>query len=236
MLERGYLEILTPVADADTPVARHMRAALARHPGVHLVAFTVADAETDASRLRHAGFDLSPTVNLRRTIEGEDGERVEVAFTVIRPVLGSIPEGRMQVLTHHTPGPMWQSRYLPRDNAILALSGVVFAVSDPAASADRLGRLTGRPSAAEPKSPDGRRIELDRGRLIFLTTEDFTTVTGEIPPPAPAIAAIELVSSNLDATQAMLSAAGIVPRRLATEALVVPAMAAAGCALLIREG
>jgi Glyoxalase-like domain len=52
MLEQGYLEILTPVDDIDTPVARHMRAMLAeRGPGVHLVALAVADATRKAEAL-----------------------------------------------------------------------------------------------------------------------------------------------------------------------------------------
>src|SRR5947209_12785226 len=42
MLSRGYIEALFKTAD--TPLGRELDAALARHPGVHLAAFAVADA------------------------------------------------------------------------------------------------------------------------------------------------------------------------------------------------
>ncbi len=116
MLERGYLEILTPVAGADAA----------------------------AERLAGAGFRLQATVHLHRTIEGADGSAVQVAFTVVRPRFGSIPGGRLQVLTHLSPEHLWQARYIARDNAITGLSEAVLAVRDPAASVGRLTRFTGR--------------------------------------------------------------------------------------------
>ena len=91
MLEGGYLEILTPVAGVDTPLSRHMAGCIARNPGVHLIAFTVADAERDAGRVAAAGFDLQPTVHLRRTIEGNDGSETEVSFTVMRASVSDDP-------------------------------------------------------------------------------------------------------------------------------------------------
>jgi hypothetical protein len=231
MLEVGYLEILTPVAGADTPVARHMRGELARHPGVHLVAFTVADADAEPARLAAAGFALSPTVNLRRTIEAEDGGEVEVAFTVVRPVLGSIPEGRMQVLTHHTPEHMWQRRYVAREADIAALTGVVFACADPAESAERLGRLTGRAPVAE--SDGSHVVTLDRGRLVFVKPTAGARLVGEPERPAPLIAAVELASTDLARTERVLAARGVSLRRSVDGRLVVPAEDAAGTALLI---
>ncbi|MFZ4806479.1 MAG: VOC family protein [Hyphomicrobiaceae bacterium] len=232
MLARGYLEILTPVGDADTPVARHMRAALARHTGVHLIAFTVADAAADAVRLTTAGFALSPTVNLRRTIEAEDGSTVEVAFTVVRPVLGSIPEGRMQVLTHHTPDHMWQARYLPTANAITALTGAVIAVPDVVDSAARLGRLVDRVAAP---GPEGMEITLDRGRLLLVTPDAAVGVTGAAPAVVPSVVAVELASHDLGQTARFLAARGLAHAASGGDRLLVPAEAAAGVAVIIRQ-
>jgi len=232
MLARGYLEILTPVGDADTPVARHMRASLTRHTGVHLIAFTVADASVDAVRLATAGFALSPTVNLRRTVEAEDGTTVEVAFTVVRPVLGSIPEGRMQVLTHHTPDHMWQTRYLPTANAITALTGAVIAVPDVVDSAARLGRLVDRVAAA---APEGMEITLDRGRLLLVTPHGARRLTGAPPASVPSVMAVELASRDLDQTARVLASHGVPIRFEAGERLTVPASAAAGVTVIVRQ-
>src|SRR5215831_12816452 len=49
MFARGYVEILFKTSDA--PLAREFEAGLARHPGVHLMAFAVADAAAARRRL-----------------------------------------------------------------------------------------------------------------------------------------------------------------------------------------
>ena len=145
MLEQGYLEILTPVGDVDTPVARHMRATLAaRGAGVHLIALTVADAARKAAALAASGFTLQPTVNLRRTLEAANGDNAEVAFTVIRPAFEQFPECRMQVLTHHTPEHMWQARYMAQPNGIVGLDGVALEVPDVAETSARIAKVAGK--------------------------------------------------------------------------------------------
>ncbi len=209
MLPSGYLEILTSVAGADTDVTRHLRACIERHVGVHLVAFTVADAETEAERLRHAGFDILPTVNLRRTIEAEDSGEAEVAFTVIRARLGSIPEGRIQTISHHTPEHMWQRRYLAAANGIHGLSEVIFAVDAPGESAERLARFTDRPITVEGGEPI---VRLDRGHLRFLTPDAVAHGYGGLSaPPPPAVAGLVFDSTDIAKARSFLRARGIRP-------------------------
>ena len=144
MLPTGYLEVLTPVDGASSPVAKHVKACIARHVGVHLVAFTVADAEAKARALAKSGFTVQPPVHLRRTIEAADGRKVEVAFTVVRPAFDHFPEGRVQVLAHHTPDHMWQSRYFPTASPYEALVEVAYVVDDPVETAERFARFPGR--------------------------------------------------------------------------------------------
>src|SRR5687768_6207273 len=54
MFSRGYMEVLFKTAD--TPLGLEFEAALTGHSGVHLVAFSVADAEGAHRRLTEAGF------------------------------------------------------------------------------------------------------------------------------------------------------------------------------------
>ena len=49
MLRSGYIEFLTPVAD--TPLAAQLRTSIARHVGVHLIAFGTVAPESDHARL-----------------------------------------------------------------------------------------------------------------------------------------------------------------------------------------
>ena len=54
MFSRGYIEVLFKTSD--TPLSREFDAALARHAGLHLAAFAVADAEKAHRRLAADGF------------------------------------------------------------------------------------------------------------------------------------------------------------------------------------
>ena len=71
MLSRGYIEVLFKTAD--TLLGREFDAALARHAGLHLAAFAVADAEkahqrlaADGFRVRAAGAHAAPGRNRSR--------------------------------------------------------------------------------------------------------------------------------------------------------------------------
>src|SRR5215469_14877801 len=81
MLDRGYLEILFKTAD--TPLSGEFDAAVARHRGVHLAAFAVADAAAMHARLGQAGFRVQPLVTMQRPVSTGAGEDV-AAFSVVR--------------------------------------------------------------------------------------------------------------------------------------------------------
>ena len=232
MLERGYLEILTPVAGTDTPVSRHMRACLAEHEGVHLAAFTVADAESEAASLANRGFSVMPTVHLRRSVETAGGGTGEVAFTVIRAELGSVPEGRLQTLTHHTPELMWQPRHVAGDNGFRALSGLVWASRDPAASAARLARYTNRPAR---ETPGGWKIALERGTLAILDPAEAEARYGPgLPDADPAVVAV-LFRGSVARASDRLDAAGVAVRHESAAHLIVPPAEAVGVALALHD-
>ncbi len=90
MFSRGYIEVLFKTAD--TPLGREFDAALAGHAGVHLAAFSVADAEGAHRRLTEAGFAMRPLVQFQRPVETVTGPDV-AAFTVVRLERGAMAEG-----------------------------------------------------------------------------------------------------------------------------------------------
>jgi hypothetical protein len=231
VLERGYLEFLGAVPGSDTAVARHLRDEMARYVGVHLTAFAVSDAAAEVTRLEEAGFELQPLVNLRREVEGADGNPAEAAFTVLRAAFGSIPEGRMQTLTHHTPEHVWQERFMTAENAVSGLAGVVYAVEDPAQSAARLSAFTGRPATGD---DPGETVALDRGWLKFYRPGDLSEFCGLRSIHPPAVAAIGLTSSDLAQTRGFLSAQGVGLLRDEPDRLVIGPEDAAGCALIVE--
>lgn len=230
MLERGYLELLTDVAGIATPLARDLRAARARYGGVHLLAFSCADADAQHARIAASGLALQPLVHLRRAVETAEGGSAVTAFSVIRTAPAAMAEGRIQMLVQETPALVWQDRFIARANAIDALTGVLLCVADPAEAASRFARFLGKPARREGGMI---RIALDRGAIAFAAPEQARAVIPRLVVPAlPFIAAVALRSRDLDATGRTLGAAA--DARGST--LWVPPDRAAGAWIAVTAG
>ena len=169
MLRSGYLEILAPLAS--TPIGRELRAGIDRYVGVHLLAFGSSDTKAEQARLEALGFPQRPVVALRREVETEGGGTATLRFTVGRAELGSMAEGRIQFLTHHTPEHLWQTRYLGHPNTAEDLAEVWIVVADLDEAAVRYSAYLGLP--ADRAGPGAAAIRLSRGRVSLFTAEAF---------------------------------------------------------------
>jgi hypothetical protein len=168
MFERGYAEVLFKTSE--TPLAREFDAMLEQRAGLHLAAFAVADAAAARQRLAANSFAVRDLVSMSRPAETEAGDET-ASFTIARVETGVMPEGRIQMLTHHTERTVWQKRWLSHPNSAIGLIDVVIAVADVEEAARRFARFTGR--AATP-NPGGALIRLDRGG-IYLVNHDRAT-------------------------------------------------------------
>ncbi len=173
MLGEGYLEFLAHTAD--TALGLEFRAALKRRAGLHLAAFGSADAAADHAALTAQGLEMRPLVHFSREVETETGT-AEAAFTVARLAPGAMPEGRVQVVTHHSVAAMWQDRWTHHPNGALALRSMVISAPDPEEAAARFARILHRPAE---RHGEGLRIGLDRGALEFLPEGAATALVGE---------------------------------------------------------
>jgi hypothetical protein len=174
MFERGYAEVLFKTAD--TPLARELDVMLEQHAGLHLAAFSVADAEAAHRRLASSGFAVRELVRMSRPVETEAGAGT-AAFTVARVEPGIMPEGRIQMLTHHTEQAVWQKRWLGHPNSAIGLLDVVIAVADVEEAAQRFARFTGRD--ATPTS-GGAVLQLDRGGVYLVNYDRITERLPEV--------------------------------------------------------
>jgi hypothetical protein len=199
MLTRGYIEVLFKTAD--TPLAQELDRALAHFSGVHLIAFCVSDAAKQSERLRVAGFQTSPIVELRRPLETESGT-AEAAFTVARVESGQMAEGRIQMLTHHTEDAVWQKRWLGHPNGAKGLLDAIVAVPDVTEADGRYARFIGRQSSA---SDFGRTFLLDRGAIQLTDARTFARLVPNVAVPGlPFIGAYALRTDSLTATANVL--------------------------------
>lgn len=231
MIELGYLEILCAMPDLDTPLTEELRAGLDRYTGLHLIAFTCADAPLEHARIAEAGFSPRPIVNLRRPLTADDGNDAMTAFSVIRLPPGEMAEGRIQMLTQETPETVWQPSLIARDNAIDALSGVVVCANDVAGSAARFARLLGRAATGNGAAAE---IVLDRGRVTIVSPDELTTlIPGAAVPADPFIAAVVLRSHDIRASREYLASRGIATHE-AAGALMVEANDAMGASIVIH--
>jgi hypothetical protein len=209
MLERGYLEFLFKTADA--PLGRELDAAIAHYAGVHLAAFSVADAAAAHGRLAAHGFRVRPLAEMQRPVDTGIGAGV-AAFTVARIASGEMAEGRIQILTHRTEDTVWQTRWLAHSNGSMALAGLVIAVADLEEAAHRFARFTGRGASA---SHLGRTIHLDRGRLELVPAEAFTSLLPDVTVPRlPFMGAYGLLVRSLGEAEAVLRRGDLHPRRI----------------------
>jgi hypothetical protein len=208
MFSRGYIEVLFKTAD--TALGRELEAALARHAGVHLAAFAMADAAAAHRRLASAGFRMQPLVHMQRPVETGGAPGI-AAFTLARLEAGQMPEGRIQILTHRTEAMVWQPRWLSHPNGAVALTDVIIAARDLEDVARRFARFTGRKAIP---SPSGEIIELDRGRVQLVSAEAFARKLPDVPIPSlPFVGAYGIRVASLAVTCDMLERNGLRTRR-----------------------
>jgi hypothetical protein len=230
MLGRGYLEVL--FRTADTPLGQELDAAMARYPGIHLVAFGVADAGSAHARLQQEGFRVRPLVDMQRPVETV-GEPGTAAFTVARLEPGEMPEGRIQLLTHRTEPMVWQPRWLAHPNGAVGLTSVTIAVGDVDEAARRFGRLTGRrprPSAL------GQTIGLDRGRVELVSAATFSQMLPQVPIPSlPFVGAYGIAVGSLEIVEQSLRQGGL-PSERRGQSLIAAFPPELGCGAWLFSG
>jgi len=204
MLSRGYIEVLFKTAD--TVLGREFNTALARYAGLHLAAFAVADARNAHERLAANGFRVRPLVRMQRPVETEAGDGT-AAFTIARVEPDAMPEGRMQMLTHHTEQAVWQKRWLSHPNSAVGLMDLVIAVADVGEAAQRFARFTGR---AATLVSCGAMLRLDRGGVLLVTHDALTEILPEIAMTrSPFIAGYAVSVRSLAAVERAMESGGL---------------------------
>ncbi len=231
MLEAGYLEVLTPIGD--TPIANEVRAALVRYTGLHLAAFSAEDVEQHRNRLVSAGFPQRASVNLARQSTTADGEACTLRFTVVRPEVGCLPEGRVQFLTHHTPDMLWQPRWLDHPNTARGLTDMLFCVTDPDEAGPRYERYLHR---AAHKIDGGFVVQTHRGRLTLLDPKRAATTLPDANIPCiPFMAAYAIECKALQSTRALLRANDVEFSQHKDGSLIVSSSPALGATIVFTE-
>lgn len=227
---QGYLEMLGPTVD--TPLSRQLRAQLDRYPGWHLIAFAANHPEENHERIGRDGFRPLPLVRLARPVPTDSGEET-CRFSVIRVPPEVMPEGRIQIVTHHTPELVWQARYQPQPNGAAALTGVLVCVDDPREACARFCRFVG----VEPvEGTDTWEMGLQEGRVVFIEGRRFRERYPDRELPCtPYIAEVSLRTDDLAATRRYLDGAGVRYETPDGDAVRIPGAEALGASFLFHQ-
>jgi hypothetical protein len=228
MLQRGYLEFLSPTGD--TLVANQLRSAIQRYVGVHLIAFGTADPVADHARLAKAGFGPLDPVALQREIDTEQG-RETARFTVVRVPPATMPEGRIQYCHQLTPRLLWQERWISHPNRASALAGVILRVADAQEAAQRFARFSGLLAQV---TSSVWRIDTARGFVLFVDRDTLHRRLGVMPPTLPWIAGYVLKSDDIQATGDFLRRSGTPVNVLGNQRLLVQMPPAVGGTLIFE--
>ena len=195
MLRDGYIELLG-IVDPTAP-ANGLDAFLARYAGLHILALGIDDETAALARLHRAGLDIPGVLHLERPVDSADPGGPRARFA--RLPLPDAPEGRIQLIRHLTPEAIWQERFMSHPNQALALEAVILAVPNPAETAARFSRLSGRPVVPDPAG--GFALQLDRGLVRMLPPEALGTVLpGLDTPTLPFMAGMVVRTADAAAT------------------------------------
>ena len=181
MLRQGYIELLG-ILDPALP-ANGLDRFLARYAGIHILALRIEDEQANLVRLRHAGLSVPGVLHLERQVDDEDPDSPRARFA--RLPLPDAPEGRVQLIRHLTPEAIWQERFMAHPNQAVALEAAILAVAEPAETASRLSRLSGRPVTPDPAG--GFALDLPQGLVRILHRLD-AVLPGVHPPALPFMA------------------------------------------------
>jgi Glyoxalase-like domain len=204
VLGYGYIEVLA--GSGCTPLAEELRRALAYYEGLHLIGLSHPDMHMQRVRLTEAGFAMQQVINLRRLVRTPSGER-ELSCSVLRTQPGEMAEGRVQMLTNHTPELLWMPGSTVHDNGSVALTDILICVENPANEAQRYVRFTGRSATNVGNS---FVVALDRGRILFVRPDRAQQIFPDfMPPRLPYIAGLAVRTADIRATKRVLARNGI---------------------------
>jgi hypothetical protein len=217
MLGRGYLEI---IGVTDPFYQGRLRADLARHEGLHIVAFGTEDAPATARALRQAGLEAAEPRILERPIE-EQGRAHLARFEIVDFPEKLLPEGHFFAIHHRTPDLLWKPGLTSHPNGVVGLEMLTVAVADPAEFARRLGRCLG----GEPEAGDGLIFRLAAGNIRVVDSHWIVRHLPGKTPALPYIAGIGLVIADMGKTADFLKRKRVDHERKPDALIVSPAQA-----------
>ncbi|WP_306362041.1 VOC family protein [Nocardia sp. CC227C] len=209
-----------------------------RFEGAHILIFATDDAEKTAARMAAHGVRHGGVVAAQRPISTAEGtsphpiQYLEIHDTATDAAL--LPEGRLGVAADLPAALLDAQTGLDHPNGAVGLAECVLCVEDDdlEATATRYEHYLG---FAADRDSSAHAFLLGSHRLTITTPRGFTARLPGEQPRTPALCAYTIEVADLLAAERLLRARGIPLRTAATGELFIPAAAACGAAILLRE-
>jgi catechol 2,3-dioxygenase-like lactoylglutathione lyase family enzyme len=202
--------------------------------GFSLLILESTDASADARAFEAAKIGASGVLRFEREGKRPDGSPVKVAFSLAfaRDVLA--PAHNFAVCQQHYPESFWNADYQRHANGVTGVAGAVMVADNPSEHHIFMSAFAGERELLS--SSAGITVTTPRGEIQVVTSAAFADLFGIAAPDVSRggrLAALRLVSSDMNATQASLSSGAFSPiRRM--ERLVVPPDQSLGAALVFE--
>jgi hypothetical protein len=210
----------------------HLDNWLARHDGLHILAFRSMDAEQAWHDLEAYGVVVPPIRAASREVRmgGKHGTADFKWFQIPESI---VAEGFACVVQHLTPELVFIDSMTNHANGALGLRGVGVVANDLDAAFARYERL---PGAERRSFAIGRAIVFKNQRMTVMQPKGFRALfPGATPPEPPAIAYHAVTVHDIGATKACLARAGVPFQPWGTDGIWVSPELACGSTLVFVD-
>jgi hypothetical protein len=202
--------------------------------GFSLLILESSDAAADARSFAAAKIAASETMRFERDGKRPNGTPVKVAFSLAFARDALAPANGFAVCQQHYPENFWNPAYQQHANGVTGVAGAVMVADNPSDHHIFLSAFAGERELQSTSA--GITVSTPRGDIQVMAPRAFADHFGIAAPDVAdggRLAALRLVSSDLTATDASLSAGGLSPIRHMGR-LVVPPDQALGAALVFE--
>ena len=126
-LNLGFIEVLA--ATSESALADQLKSMLARYQGLHVIALTNPDMDATARRLKEAGSGDARRGTYAPKSDGQRRRNPDGLHHSSRKP-GTYTEGRLQILTNHTPENFWLPGDMDHENHADTLTDLLICVED----------------------------------------------------------------------------------------------------------
>jgi hypothetical protein len=215
--DRSFLELITvgeaglipPHVTGHFSLGAHVRDALAKRPGLSMLALQGQDARADAATFKAAGLGEFAPFDFERKGHRPDGSEVHVAFSLAFARDERAPDCALFTCQHHFPQNFWSEATQRHANGATGVTRVTIVAENPSDHHIPLAAFTGNREMRATST--GIEVATGHGVIEVVTDAGFAFRYGVAPPAhdTPVFAGFSLALSDIAHSAMIANARGL---------------------------